>query len=1432
MKKKWKAGCAFSAFILSACVAFWIEKPTLTQMLSDTVTTTINNKLNGTLSFAAMDISLSGKVQIVQPVVKDLQGHIIAEGDDVQIYINPMKIIPSLQKGEILEALDTIDVNQPVLHIWQAEDGKTWNVASLIKSSKSADHAGFHSAVHIHNGTIQALLPGGTPLVIEKTEGTVSFANYPGSIAISMEGNIDDKPLTVSGNYTSSYNYAFTIQADAINASYGESLIPSLAGVEIEDGIIEHLKVRAADGPHGFFISGQADVRSGAIQAYGCSIQSVAGHVDITTDDVRLKQVQGTINGQAFSVDGTVKTNTGSPVFHVSVDIPDASLEAFSSFLPIPVTGSIGYKGTLWGSVQAIHGKGTVSVHNISYDGITVDDGTADIVYDNDVVQLNHLVAHGAGGTLQGFGVYHTDNGEYTASVAANDIDVSQIPNAPISLLGNVSADMKIQGNSKENLLQAVGHIAADDVSYQGISLPHIETDAAYTNQTLSFSNLFAQVGTGTLTGNGTYDLQAQIPDITVTASDMPLDIAAPYISIPLDGTVNAVGHIYGPDWQWDASFSAQHGAIQGMAFDSIDGTVQGTGKKIEFPAVYWRYIDGMHTLHGWVDLESRMMDVSLNTDHMRVEKLLPAIDKQDLPMTGWIDNTITMYGSLDNPEGKGTFHVTDGSYAGYLYKNISADYRLENGTVYISNGEIASYNASLSVNGSIGKALNVDIEGTNLDIARMMPWSKIPRSGVFNLKAHIGGTIDNPSAGGSVRAKYLTINHMPLADIRGDFTYSDDMLRLTDLHFMQQDGAYDANVLYRLRDKWLRGKASVVNGDIANLLKIADVPLKQIEGYINGTIAVEGTVDNPKAAVAGKLTAASLAGMYIEPADIDIKYENNTIFVDQLALKADDSLLAAKGSYALHGPVHMEVAAKNFPADVLLEIAGQSQVHVNAPLDFMAELSGRSDALEADISAQLQRGTINNVDFTNAFALLNVRDGIIHLNQAYIAREPYKITAAGDIPVKALSGGRSDESMDVTISLNHAGLDAMTFLTPAVKSASGGIEGSVTLKGTLAAPKITGNFGVKDGTIQFRDITNPLQHIDANITFQGNHVTASGTATMDKKGVKSPGSISLQGNAAWDGWKMTSYEGVIKADHLRIDCPYYKGPLDAEIYVTPQDDMPLVSGSIQAHDAVVDIPLSFSDTTTTWTLGLDVTVTLGDKVRLYNPSLYDLMIHGTANFKGTMEQPMPSGSFEATKGVVHYLDTNFRLSTAKASFAEDGTFLPQLDVEGMSRVGQYDVFLTLRGPADHMDMLLRSYPPLTKSQIISLITLRNGGSRQQSSSFGSEDMSKLLGSGIRMTLNSLGITQELEKTLSLDMLTVTNGSLNLNDKNTDLSRNYYNIEMGKYLFNDFMITAAFGLNHDDDRFGIQYQLGNRMNVNAWKSDDDRFVGAFYKYSF
>jgi translocation and assembly module TamB len=188
-------------------------------------------------------------------------------------------------------------------------------------------------------------------------------------------------------------------------------------------------------------------------------------------------------------------------------------------------------------------------------------------------------------------------------------------------------------------------------------------------------------------------------------------------------------------------------------------------------------------------------------------------------------------------------------------------------------------------------------------------------------------------------------------------------------------------------------------------------------------------------------------------------------------------------------------------------------------------------------------------------------------------------------------------------------------------------------------------------------------------------------------------------------------------------------------------------------------------------------------------------------------------------------------VTKATADFSQVDSFLPYLNVEAHGRVSQYNIMLNLMGPVEHMRLILKSQPPLSRQQIISLLTLRNTG--KNSSSISSEDVSSLVGAGLRMTLNSLGITSELERFLSLDMLNITTGTLDSSNRITAENKNYYNIEMGKYLFNDFMITAAFGLNHGDNRVGMRYDLGTHFGLNAWHtSDGSTFGGAMYRYSF
>ena len=208
----------------------------------------------------------------------------------------------------------------------------------------------------------------------------------------------------------------------------------------------------------------------------------------------------------------------------------------------------------------------------------------------------------------------------------------------------------------------ATGHVTAGDLSYNGLTVDSAAGDVAYDGRVVTLRSGHADLAGGSIDVSGSYEVDSQTPYLSFTGHDLPLDAASPFVSLPMDGTADLSGHVEGQ--QWDVAFNARSGQIKGVPFDSIDGTARGQGSRIEIPALYWRRGDGTHTLRGQADLDARTIQASLTTAHMRIEQLLPAIGKADLPLTGWADNTITLSGSLDNPTASGSFRLTSGSYA------------------------------------------------------------------------------------------------------------------------------------------------------------------------------------------------------------------------------------------------------------------------------------------------------------------------------------------------------------------------------------------------------------------------------------------------------------------------------------------------------------------------------------------------------------------------------------------------------------------------------------------------------------------------------------------------------------------------------------------------------------------------------------------------
>ena len=112
---------------------------------------------------------------------------------------------------------------------------------------------------------------------------------------------------------------------------------------------------------------------------------------------------------------------------------------------------------------------------------------------------------------------------------------------------------------------------------------------------------------------------------------------------------------------------------------------------------------------------------------------------------------------------------------------------------------------------------------------------------------------------------------------------------------------------------------------------------------------------------------------------------------------------------------------------------------------------------------------------------------------------------------------------------------------------------------------------------------------------------------------------------------------------------------------------------------------------------------------------------------RGSAAQPSVLGRISILEGNITIAGTTYRLNRGDISFTNPVRIDANIDIEASARVRDYDVTLGLQGTLSRMNMTYRSDPPLSSSDIISLLAL--GRTRE-------EEIAQLPGSTLSGTSN------------------------------------------------------------------------------------------------
>ena len=240
-----------------------------------------------------------------------------------------------------------------------------------------------------------------------------------------------------------------------------------------------------------------------------------------------------------------------------------------------------------------------------------------------------------------------------------------------------------------------------------------------------------------------------------------------------------------------------------------------------------------------------------------------------------------------------------------------STTYTLENFALVQSN---ADSTARIAANGTFSMSGDEDfkLELANIDIAEMAStfYKKIDASGQLNLNLALQGDAALPEVKGGFEIKKPVFNKYKISEFGGEIDYAYNLLKFSTEIIPRDSGSISISgelpVMVRLDS--IQYKMNPKDSISANL-NVDRFPLavfqameftKQIEGYLQGEVEVNGTVENPDPNGSLQLKDAALQvpeyGIKYRRIDFKVDFLRDKISVDTLMIQSPDGNLTASG--------------------------------------------------------------------------------------------------------------------------------------------------------------------------------------------------------------------------------------------------------------------------------------------------------------------------------------------------------------------------------------------------------------------------------------------------------------------------------------------------------------------------------------------------------
>lgn len=528
---------------------------------------------------------------------------------------------------------------------------------------------------------------------------------------------------------------------------------------------------------------------------------------------------------------------------------------------------------------------------------------------------------------------------------------------------------------------------------------------------------------------------------------------------------------------------------------------------------------------------------------------------KKPLPFSGIARGPLAIRGTTRNPQVfSEQIVVENGTVHDYPFDRLTAALSYgagEEGLLQLTDIDASALGAQLT-----GRA-RLDAQGRFAADARLihLPLTLFQPAlvayalvkGEAGMELHATGSLENGKADNlkgtaTLDTQGLTINGQDFGQLVGRIALAGDAIQAEELHLGEaENGIAFQQLRYHLNSEKFEARgtaAGIPMGLLQRALlqspfllnKTENTLLREVKslsspfgGTFNAAFEASGTRDDPTASLTWRTKKLLVEDQPVQTFTGAVRYAKGKTELTDAQLRADDTVVSAKGSFTPQENISAELEAHSIPLALLRRLLP------NEPR--LANLKGTTDYLYVDAAGKPEAPLVtvslgvNDVRYADA----NLPGGEIHIEKIEIARatlgaDPkrptqkqglnanelkvtvrerdnpalpnpnrprYTITASGFVDFDWKNPAFTDETpFRLQVTVPRQGLGIVPTLAGAVPAdLKGNIEGRFTAAGTLKEPKIEGSVLVDAERLQFASVNTALTGLRASLFFDGDRL-------------------------------------------------------------------------------------------------------------------------------------------------------------------------------------------------------------------------------------------------------------------------------------------------------------------------------------------------------